>query len=140
MKSLTRLAFAAVLAASALSLPSSASAQSARGTFNLTHEVTWQSSVVPAGEYEFSLEPGGATVLLTLRPRSGNGPGFILLVNSTGRSTSSDLNRILLVSRAGKSFVSALELSNFGTTLRFTVPPESAGKELALAGGPTPTP
>ena len=140
MKSLRKFAYTVVLTVSALDLmASSATAQSARGKFNLSHEVHWQNSVVPAGEYEFSVMPTGPSVLLTLRPRSGGHQGFLLLANDVAPSRPSDLDRLMLVSRTGKSFVRSLELSSFGTTLYFTVPPESTGKEMALAGDSTPT-
>ena len=143
MKSFRTLASAVVVSLIAFgAMSASASAQSARGTFKLGHEVQWQDAAVPAGEYEFSLEPSGAASLLTLRSRSGSGQGFILLVKDVRQARPADLNRLVLVSRTGKSFVRSLELSSFGTTLNFTVPPETATNEIALAGnasGPTPT-
>ncbi len=140
MTSLRKLAYTVVLTVSALDLmASSAAAQSARGNFDLSHEVHWQNSVVPAGEYEFSVVSTGPSVLLTLRPRSGGHQSFILLANDVGPARPSDLDRLVLVTRTGKSFVQALELSSFGTILHFTVPPESTGKEMALAGASTPT-
>jgi len=143
MKSLRKLAFTAVLTLGALSLMRSpAAAQTANGSFTLSHDVHWQNAVVPAGTYKFSLEPKGPSGLLTLRNIGGGREGFMILVNNIGPSRASDLDRIVLVSRAGKSFVRTLELPNFEMTLQFTVPPESAEKELALAGdnsGPTPT-
>ena len=55
MKSLRKFAFTAVLTLGALSLlPSSASAQSANGSFTLSHDVHWQNAVVPGGTYKFS--------------------------------------------------------------------------------------
>ncbi len=141
MKSLRKFASIAVLALVALSLaPSPASAQSAHGSFTLPHEVHWQNAVVPAGTYRFSLEPRGPSELLTLRNLSGNREGFIILVNHVGPSVPSDLDRLVLVSRAGKSFVRTLELPKFETTLHFTVPSETTKKELALASDtPVPT-
>jgi hypothetical protein len=140
MTSLRKFASTAVLTLGALSLVSTvASAQSARGSFTLPHEVHWQNAVVPAGTYNFSLEPKGPSQLLTLRSLSGR-DGFMIMVNAIGSSRFSDLNRLEVVSRAGKSFVRTMDLPQFETVLHFSVPSESAGKELALASDtPVPT-
>jgi hypothetical protein len=75
--------------------------------------------------------------LLTLR--SGH-EGFMIMVSAVGSSRFSDLSRLELVSRAGKSFVRTLDLPQFETVLHFSVPSESAEKELALASDtPVPT-
>ena len=143
MKLLRKFASTAVLTLSALSLiRSPAAAQTANGSFTLSHDVHWQNAVVPAGTYKFSLEPKGPSGLLTLRNLGGAHEEFMILVNNIGPSRRSDLDRLVLVSRAGKSFVHTLELPKFEMTLQFTVPLDSTEKELALAGdnsGPTPT-
>ena len=140
MKSLRKFASAAVLTLGALSLiPSAASAQSARGSFTLSHEVHWQNAVVPAGTYNFSLESKGPSQLLTLRSLSGH-DGFMIIVNAVGSSQFSDLNRIEVVSRGDKSFVRTMDLPQFETVLHFSVPREGAEKELVLASDtPVPT-
>ena len=140
MTSLRKFASATVLTLGALSLiPSAASAQSARGSFTLSHEVHWQNAVVPAGTYNFSVESKGPSRLLTLRSLSGH-EGFMIMVNAVGSSRFSDLNRLEVVSRAGKSLVRSMDLPQFETVLHFSVPSESAEKELALASDtPVPT-
>ena len=143
MNSFRKLASTAVLTLGALAVfPSLAAAQSAAGTFTLSHEVNWQRAVVPAGTYRFSLESrGGPSQLLTLRKLNGDYRSFIIVANDVSQSKASDLDQLVLVSRSGKSFVSSLELPEFETTLHFAVPPERTEKELALAGdNPVPTP
>jgi hypothetical protein len=130
MKSIRRFAFAAVLALSALNFtPSLASAQEVAGTFTLSHEVHWQNAIVAAGEYRFTVGPEGPWELLTLRKASGSGAGFMLLVNDTDTSRPSDVSRLVVVSRASGTFVSTMQLPQFGITLRFAVPAE--GREVA---------
>jgi hypothetical protein len=138
MTSIRRFVYAAALTLSALSFaPSLASAQEAHGRFVLTHEVHWQSSLVPAGEYEFSFQPSAAE-LLFVRKLSGSGPGFMMLVNDVTETKSSDTDHLVLVSREGKSFVSAMDLPEAGVTLHFAVPSETP--QVALAGkAPTST-
>jgi hypothetical protein len=141
MNSLRKFASTAVLTLGTLSLlPGAASAQSARGTFKLSHEVHWQNALVPAGTYNFSLEPKGPSDLLTLRNISGGRAAFMILVSDIGSSRFSNLNRLVMVSRGDKSFVRTLELPQFETVLHFSVPAESSEKELALASDtPVPT-
>ena len=64
----------------------------------------------------------------------------MILASDVARSRSSDNNRLVMVSRAGKSFVRTLELPEFETVLHFPVPSAGANEELALASDtPVPT-
>ncbi len=130
MKSIRRFVYAAVLTVSALNFaPNLASAQDARGTFTLTHEVHWQNAIVPAGKYRFTMAADGPSELLTLSKISGSGAGFMILVTDTEASQPSDQSRLVVVSRPGGSFVSTMQLPEFGVTLHFAVPAEP--RELA---------
>jgi hypothetical protein len=140
MKSIRNFAYASLLAISALTLmPALASAQDARGTFTLTHDVRWQNAAVPAGEYKFSAESRGPSEMLTLRKVSGEGSGFMILVNDvdsvapTAVATSEN-GKLTLVSQSGNRYVSSRELPTIGVTLHFAVPAET-NRELALARG-----
>lgn len=123
MKSICKFAYAVVLTLSALNFaPSLASAQDAAGTFTLSHEVHWQNAVVPAGTYHFTIGGSGSAEMLTLRKVSGDGAGFMLLIGNEDVSQPSEISQIVLVSRPGGSFVSAMQLPEFGVTLHFVVP------------------
>jgi len=136
MKSIRRFAYATVLTLSALNFtPSLASAQDAAGTFTLTHEVHWQNAVVPAGKYRFTMGANGPSELLTLTKITGTGAGFLLMVTDTEASQPSDLSRLVVVSRPNGSFVSTMQLPEFGMTLHFSVPPEL--REIAQSAGTT---
>ena len=132
MKSIRRFVYAAVLVLSALNFaPSVASAQDAVGTFTLTHEVRWQNAIVPAGKYRFTMGANGPSELLTLTKITGTGAGFLLMVTETEASQPSDLSRLVVVSRPSGSFVSTMQLPDFGMTLHFAVPAET--REVAQA-------
>jgi hypothetical protein len=134
MKSIRKFLYTALLTLSAFSLtPTLMAAQEGRGTFTLTHNVRWQDIDVPAGEYHFSLNPMGASQLLLLRKADGRGAGFVMLVNNIEEAGPSDLPRILLVSRSGKSYVSAMKIPQSGVLLHFVVPPETTEKQVAAA-------
>jgi len=133
MTSIRKFVYAATLTLSALTIaPSLASAQEAHGRFVLTHEVHWQASLVPAGEYEFSFKANGPSDLLVVRKLSGSGPGFMMLVNDTTETNSSDADHLVLVARDGKSFVSAMDLPEAGVALHFAVPSET--RQVAMSG------
>ena len=126
MNSIRRFVYAAVLVLSALNFaPSLASAQDAAGTFTLTHEVRWQNATVPAGKYRFTIGASGPSDMLTLRKVDGSGAGFMLLVLDTESSQLSGDSRLILVSRPTGSFVSTMQLPEFGMTLHFAVPSET---------------
>ena len=138
MTSIRRFVYAAALTLTAFSFaPSLASAQEARGRFVLTHEVHWQTTLLPAGEYEFTFQPDGPSDMLFVRKLSGSGPGFFMLVNDVTETKPSHADHLLLVAREGKSFVSALDLPEAGVTLHFAVPSET--RQVATAD-PAPIP
>ena len=138
MKTIRRFVYAAALTISALNFaPTLASAQDARGTFKLAHEVHWQNNLVPAGEYAFTVESKGPSELLLLRKISGTSAGFMMLIHDAEPATPSQISKLLLVSRPGGSFVSTMELPDVGITLHFTVPPEA--REMAKADTPAAT-
>jgi hypothetical protein len=127
MRSIGRFVYSVVLALSGLTFtPSPASAQEMHGSFTLSHEVRWQKYVVPAGDYRFEVQPKGPSAILQLRKVSGNSAGFLILANNAESSKPSDLDRLVVVARPSGSYVSSMELPEFGETLRFVVPSESA--------------
>lgn len=127
---LHKIFYMAALALSALAFtPRTASAQEMRGSFTLAHEVHWQNTVIPAGDYRFVMKSNSPASVLTLSKISGGQEGYMLLVNDASPSTTAaSVSRLLLVSRLEGSFVSAMELPAYGTTLHFAVPTESAAK------------
>ena len=133
MTSIRKFAYAALLAFTTLNFtPCLASAQqAARGKFTLTHEVHWGNANVPAGDYEFSYDPDGNARMLSLNKRSGNRTGYLLIVASSEDTKASDLSRLILETKFGGSYVSALQLPEFGMTLHFSVPSHSAEKQIA---------
>ena len=139
MTLIRKFVFAALLGASALNLaPTVASAQQpAHGKFTLPHDVRWGSAKVPAGDYEFSFDPENASPMLMLSKVSGLPTVFLMLVPSTEDSKPSDVNRLVLESTPQASYVSEMQLPQFGMTLEFAVPSHT-GKQVAKAVTPAP--
>jgi len=131
MKSIRKFAYAAVLTLSALNFtPSLAFAQDEGGKFTLPHEVRWQNVVVPAGDYRFSLQPMGPSEMLTITKVSGKPASFMLYARDIDTNTDSETPRLVIESKFGKSYVSAMDLPQFEVTLHFAAPANS-GKEMA---------
>ena len=131
MKSIRQLAYAAVLTLSALNLaPSLASAQDEGGRFTLAHDVRWQNVVVPAGDYRFALQSMGPSEMLTLTKITGRSASFMLLAKVTEAAPGSEASRLVIQSKFGESYVSAMDLPQFAVTLHFAAPANS-GKVMA---------
>jgi hypothetical protein len=136
MKNIRSYVYAAVLAAGALNFsPTPASAQeAARGKFTLTHEVHWGNAKLPAGDYAFSFDPDGGSRMLSLSKLSGNLTRFIILVPDTEEAKPSDRSRLVLETTPDGTYVSAMQLPEFGMSLHFTVPSHTTERQIAKAG------
>ena len=136
MKSIRNYVYAAVLAATALNFaPTLASAQEpAHGKFTLTHDVRWGIAKLSAGEYSFYFDPTSGSRMLTLSKISGARSGYMVLVPDTDDSKPSDTSRLVLENTPEGTYVSAMQLPEFGMTLRFAAPSHAAPAEVAKSG------
>ncbi|MGH9495702.1 MAG: hypothetical protein ACRD3B_11940 [Candidatus Sulfotelmatobacter sp.] len=134
MTSIRNFAYVALLAAATLNLaPAPASAQEpVHGKFTLTHDVYWGKARVPAGDYEFSFNRNGVSPVMSLSKTSGARVGFMVLVPASEDTKASDTSQLVLKSTAEGSYVSAMQLPEFGITLHFGVP-HVAEKQIARA-------
>jgi hypothetical protein len=124
MRSIRKFAYAAALIATVFCVqPTLVAAEDARGKFTLTHEVRWQSYVLPPGDYSFSVRSLGGSEYLMLRGRNGTGTEATLMANDVETPKADDVSRLVLVSRNGQSFISAMELPESDMILNFAVPP-----------------
>ena len=135
MTSIRRFVYAAVLAVTTLNFALNlASAQEpARGHFTLTHEVRWQNARVPAGDYEFTYNIDSIAPVLSLTKTSGTRASFMFLVPVTDESKPADTSMLLLESTPAGSYVSAMQLPEFGMSLHFVVPAHAAERQIAKA-------
>jgi len=139
MTSIRKFAYASLLAFTALNIaPSLASAQEpARGQFTLSHEVHWENAKLPAGDYAFSFDPYNGSRMLIVSKLSGARAGYILLVPSMDDIKQSDLSRLVLEATPDGSYVSALQLPEYGMTLHFNVPSHTPERQIAKAATAT---
>jgi len=138
MTSIRKFVYAAVLAATTLNFaPSLASAQEpARGHFTLTHEVRWGNARVPAGDYEFTFNIGSVAPFLSLTKTSGTRASFMFLVPVMEQSKPADTSLLVLESTPAGSYVSAMQLPDFGMSLHFVVLGHAAERQVAKAATP----
>ena len=135
MKTIRRFVYATLLAVTTLNLtPTLASAQeAAHGKFTLTHEVHWGGAKLPAGEYEFSFNPDAGFRVLSLSRLTGARARYMVLVPDVDNAKPKDMSRLVLEATPAGSYVSAMQLPEFGMTLYFTVPSHLTEKEKQIA-------
>jgi hypothetical protein len=136
MTSIRKFAYAVLLAVTTLNLaPSLASAQEpARGKFTLTHEVHFGNAKLPAGDYQFSYDTEGVSPVMFLSKISGTPAGYMVLVHMTEEIKSSTAGHIVLETSSDGSYVSSMQLPEFGMTLYFTAAAHGPVKRVAKAG------
>jgi hypothetical protein len=124
MKTIRKFAYAAVLSLGILSIqPTLAAAEGPHGSFNISHEVRCHNVALSPGDYNFSItRTVGGERLLVLQGINGTGTDAMLLVNEVDTPKPDETNSLVLVSRDGQSYVSAMELPEFDMVLRFDVP------------------
>ncbi len=128
MNLIRRFAFTATLALNALTqFAGLAHAQDPmKGKFSLPYEVAWENTMVPAGNYEFSIISTGASEFLTLQKIGGGPLSFGVLVHPVDLANGSDVSEIVLVTRGAQTYVRSMQLAKYGVAMDFAVPGESA--------------
>lgn len=136
MTSIRKFAYAVVLAVTMFSFaPTNAAAwEPAHGKFTLLHDVRWGNTAVPAGEYSFAFDTNGVSPVLSLSKLDGAPSGYMVLVPVQEESRLTGVGRLVLESSPEGSYVSAMQLPEFGMTLRFTVPSHPTERQIAKAG------
>lgn len=129
MRSIRKVVYAAALGMSMFALePALASAEDAHGSFTLSHEVHWQKVVLRPGSYTFAVKSFGPSDFLSVRRSDGSGPESMFMAANVESPQANEISRLVLVSRGGQSFVSALALPEHDMTLRFAVPANRPSK------------
>ena len=132
MRSFRKLLYAASLGMTFFAVqPTSAAAEEAHGSFTLAHEVHWQKVVLRPGKYTFDIRSFGPSDILTVRSVDKAKPDAVMLVDTVDVPKAAEASRLVLVSRSGQSFVSAMDLPAHEIALRFAVPSERSPKQFA---------
>lgn len=102
-----------------------------KGSFTLPHEVRWQNSTLPAGDYTFEMKSLGVPSLITVK-----GPdGYHFISALVADEKASEQSMLIIENRGNSSAVRELRLAPIGRSLRYAVP--KAPKEVEVAQGPT---
>jgi len=91
-------------------------AQTVAGRFTLSKDVVWGTVTLTPGEYTYSLEQHGSSLML-LRGLGG-GPSFMVLVRSV-TSTDSNSDKLVLQRYNDQWVVSDMIIGTIGETLSF---------------------
>lgn len=107
--------------------PTLAAAEEAHGSFTLAHDVHWQKVVLRPGKYTFDVRSFGPSDILTVRRVDGSKEA-VMMVEMVDAPKANEASRLVLVSRSGQSFVSAMNLPAHDIALHFAVPLERPAK------------
>jgi len=99
-------------------LPAAALAEDAKGKFTLAREVRWGTSMLPAGDYSYSIEHH-ATGTVMLRNLNG-GLNAIVLASSSSIVDSTAAPRLILTQRGQDWVVTSMITRGEGEELYFT--------------------
>jgi len=113
----------------------SAAQNTVTGSFTLSHEIHWQNTTFPAGDYTFSIPSKvGREPMLVKGP---SGAAYELPAVTSYKH--SDQAGVLILEQHGKTFfVREMDLNGVGLQLRYSVP-KAPKNEMELAQGPTST-
>jgi hypothetical protein len=111
-----------------------AGAETVRGTFKLPTEAHWGRMVLAPGEYEFVVDTGSSTRILTVRSKDTGWTGMTLAAATYDVSGSSGASMTLARSGEGM-YVQTLYLNDAGVALTFTAP-KPAMTKLAKSTSP----
>ena len=121
--------FAFVLAMCTFAIAANAQSKSV-GSFKIPYEVTWNNSVLPAGEYTIKLDSLYDTVIV----RSTEG-GRSILIHTPAASDSLKGGTSLIVTHYGDRYiVSSLNLPSMGVSFAFKPNSKREREALAKAG------
>ncbi|HSY59613.1 MAG TPA: hypothetical protein VK795_08635 [Terriglobales bacterium] len=104
---------------SSVTFPSNALAQpAADGKFKLHSETMWGTMILPAGDYTFGVEQGGALPVVMIYSITGSGKEMVLpaYVSEMGRS---DIGKVTLENINGESVVTALYVEKLGLVFHY---------------------
>lgn len=118
-KKLSRLQVLFLSLLSSVTFPSNALAQpAAGGKFTLHSEAMWGTMALPAGDYTYGVEQGGALPVVMIYSMTGSGKGMVFpaYVSEMGRS---DIGKVTLESIDGESVVTALYVEKLGLVFHY---------------------
>lgn len=116
--------------------------QMARGAFSLSQEVHWGSTVLPKGDYTYSVDAQNEPAVVRVFQKGGSFSG-LFLPQTFSEERYSGPDQIVLERIGGDMFVAAMHVGSLGTELIFfnsgasedVRPPELTPVQLSVASG-----
>jgi hypothetical protein len=102
-------------------LSSLAGAETVRGTFKLPVEAHWGTMVLTPGEYDFVVDTGSLTRMITVRSKDSGWSGMVMSESLADVSSATGASLTLAKSEEGM-YVQTLYLNDVGVALNFAVP------------------
>jgi hypothetical protein len=131
MKMIRRFAQVQVLVLSLLSstvVPMTAHADEVHGKFTLTSQTHWGTTILPAGDYTYSLETRSAMPVVLLRSAKGNASAFIAATSETDTNDRAP-NALIIETQGTMRVITELHVNDAGVVLHYKTPAtESAAK------------
>jgi hypothetical protein len=123
------LAIAAIGLAAMATCASQATAQSSGGKFTLPHEVRWQGTALPAGDYTFSLKAPELPAIMSVQ--GPNGKIFIFASSmDEGAINRRENSTLTIEQRGGTSFISEIYLADLNLHIFYKGPKVSKSEQL----------
>ncbi len=130
---------AAVLMAVALTLSAShaAAASLLQGRFKLPTEAHWGLTVLPAGEYSFTVESVGSFPMVAVRAIDGKCAGMFL-AQSISKAKDFGEPVLTLTREGGEMFVSSLAIGEMEVVLEYRIPKVAEAPTMGMSTQPSP--
>ncbi len=98
-----------------------AGAETVHGTFKLPVEAHWGTMVLAPGEYDFVVDTGSLTRMITVRSKDSGWSGMVMSEGLSDTNSATGASLTLAKSEAGM-YVQRLYLNEVGIALNFAVP------------------
>jgi hypothetical protein len=110
-----------IITALALSTALAGAQSSLHGTFDLPMAVHWGKSILPAGEYSFTVEILATAPVVTVHSADSKWAAMFL-PQALSQAPETPNPELLLTNRGGAMFVSSFRLGELGMALNYAVP------------------
>jgi uncharacterized membrane protein len=129
---------AAVLMAVALALSASHAAAGSllQGRFKLPTEAHWGLTVLPAGEYSFTVESVGSFPMVAVRAIDGKCAGMFQ-AQSISKAKDSGEPVLTLTREGGEMFVSSLAIGEMEVVLEYRIPKVAEAPTMGMSTQPS---
>jgi hypothetical protein len=92
------------------------------GKFTLPIEALWGSTVLPAGDYTFTVQSTTLPSFVTIRQESRGTAASMIMAQGVAQRSSSDQSALIVIRSAGTGVVRSLRLAELGLEFQYATP------------------